>query len=88
MIGAAGRATAFATDALQLLGLAGRSGRLPEALLRGLPGERLQHEHSMVALQHAPVRVAPGARVSLGFFGLFVDDHPAATDAGRSRAAG
>ena len=81
VIGSAGRAVAFATDALQVLGLAGRSGRLAEALARGLPGERRQHEHSMVALQHAAVRVEPGAHATLGFFGLFVDDHPAATDA-------
>jgi cellobiose phosphorylase len=35
----------------------------------------------MVALQHAPVRLAPGGRTTLGFFGLFVEDHPEATDA-------
>lgn len=75
VIGSAGRTASFATDALQLLGSGARS------LLQGLPAERRQHEHSMVALQHAPVRVEPGAQATLGFFGLFVGDHPAATDA-------
>jgi len=81
LIGAEGHAVAFATDALQLFGRGARSGRPSEGLARGLPGRRLQHEHSMVALQHAAARVEPGARVALGFFGLCVEDHPAATDA-------
>ena len=79
VLGAAGRATSFATDALQVHGLAGRTARLPDALVGGLPGRRRQHEHSMVALQHEPVHVESGRRVTLGFFGLFVDDHPCAT---------
>jgi cellobiose phosphorylase len=80
-IGSAGRTVAFATDALQVFGLAGRSGRPPKGVADGLPAERRQHEHSMVALQHAPVRIDAGARATLGFFGLFVDDHPQASDA-------
>ncbi len=79
-IGAAtGRAVAFATDALQLLGRSARSNSMPGALLRDLPAERLQHEHSMVALQHKPLRVAAGRRATFGFVGVFVADHPAAT---------
>jgi cellobiose phosphorylase len=82
LIGAEGRVVAFATDALQLCGRGARAERRSEALLRGLPARRLQHEHSMVALQHAAARVEPGARAALGFFGLCLEDHPAASDAG------
>ena len=35
----------------------------------------------MVAIQDAPVRLEPGERVALGFFGWLETDHPAATSA-------
>src|SRR4029079_7589405 len=45
LIGSPGPGASFATDALQLHGLATRAGRAPEALLaRALPGRRRQHE--------------------------------------------
>ncbi len=82
VIGALGRATSFATDALQLHGLATRAGDAPAGIAApSLPGVRRQHEHAMAVLQHEPVRLAPGATAALGFFGWFETDHPAATSA-------
>jgi cellobiose phosphorylase len=76
-IGSLARAASFCTDALQLHGLATRAGGAPIALLaEHLPGVRLQHEHSMAAIQDAPVRLAPGARAALGFFAWLEPDHP------------
>jgi len=51
----------------------------PAALKRGLPGKRLQHEHSLAAIQDAPIRLARGEHAERGFFGWFEQDHPAAT---------
>jgi len=81
LIGSLREGKAFATDAMQLHGLASRAGEMPAALMSrsGLPGRRLQHEHSMVAIQDAPLRLQPGARVALGFFGWLASDHPDAT---------
>lgn len=79
LIGSLGRGVSFATDALQFHGLASRRGDLPPALREGLPGKRLQHEHSLVCIQDEPVTLAPGASVRRGFFGRFVPDHPDAT---------
>ena len=79
VIGALGKGVAFSTDALQFHGLATRAGDTPVGLTKGLPGARLQHEHSMVAIQEAPVRLEPGEGAKRGFFGWFEADHPAAT---------
>ena len=79
VIGALGQGTRFATDALQVHGLATRAGHLPAGVMEGLPGVRLQHEHAMAAIQDAPVRLEPSARIDRGFFGWFEADHPAAT---------
>ncbi|HQR53263.1 MAG TPA: hypothetical protein PLZ79_08320 [Burkholderiales bacterium] len=79
MIGALGRGASFATDALQVHGLANRAGRLPAAVVEGLPGARLQHEHAMAAIQDATLSIEPGAFAVRGFFGRFVADHPAAS---------
>ncbi|MEW6663976.1 MAG: hypothetical protein AB1512_01990 [Thermodesulfobacteriota bacterium] len=79
LIGALGRATGYATDALQVHGLAARAGRLPAGVVGGLPGARLQHEHSMAAIQDTPVRLEPGEATERGFIGWFEADHPAAT---------
>ncbi len=79
IIGSLERGVSVATDALQVHGLSTRAGGLPEALTRGLPGKHLQHEHSLVAIQDAPVQLAPGERAERGFFGWFEQDHPAAT---------
>jgi len=80
LIGALTRGESYATDALQLHGLATRAGAAPAALTQpSLPGVRRQHEHSMVAIQAAAEVLAPGAHAELGFFGVFQPDHPAAT---------
>jgi cellobiose phosphorylase len=81
-IGSFGRGTSFATDALQLHGLATRAGDGPAALAQpSLPGVRRQHEHAMAVIQDEAFELAPGARSDRGFFGWFEPDHPAATSA-------
>ena len=79
VVGALEYGASYATDALQVYGLGGRSGQAQADLMQGLPGARLQHEHSMAAIQDSMVRLEPGQRVERGFFGGFVPDHPAAT---------
>ena len=81
MVGSLRRGSAFATDALQVHGLASRAGALPQGITQGLPARRLQHEHALLAIQDAPLTLAPGAQAQLGFFGHFRADHPAATAA-------
>ena len=80
VIGSLRRAQSYATDAMQLHGLASRAGEPPVGVINGLPGRRLQHEHSMVVIQDESLRLQPGARQTLGFFGCYVPDHPAATE--------
>lgn len=79
VIGSLRHAEAFATDALQVHGLATRAGERPVGIVQGLPTRRLQHEHSLVAIQDATLHLPAGQRVSAGFFGSFVADHQAAT---------
>lgn len=79
LVGSLGRGVSFATDSLQFFGLAARAGLRPPALTRGLPGARLQGEHSMAAVQDEPFTLAPGEKTSRGFFAWFEPDHPAAT---------
>ncbi|HJY39632.1 MAG TPA: hypothetical protein VJ303_00300, partial [Steroidobacteraceae bacterium] len=68
VIGSLRSATSFATDALQLRDLS-----------KSLPGRRLQHEHSLVAIQDATLHVDAGQSISAGFFGHYRADHPGAT---------
>ena len=79
VIGALGKGVSHATDALQVVGLSRREDRPPEGVANGLPGQRLQHEHAMVAIQNAPLTIAPGQTAHSGFFGALEDHHPAAT---------
>ncbi len=79
VIGALGTGASFATDALQVHGLATRAGLPPAGVAGGLSGTRHQHEHSMAAIQDQPIRLEPGAKTERGFFGGFMEDHPAAT---------
>ncbi|MEY3897584.1 MAG: hypothetical protein RLZZ214_3105 [Verrucomicrobiota bacterium] len=81
VIGSLGKAVSYSTDALQFHGLATRAGGQPVALASGLPGMRLQHEHSLVAIQDEPVLLEPGAKSPRGFFGWFEADKPTATSA-------
>lgn len=79
VIGSLRRAAAFATDGLQVHGLAARAGEPPAGLVQGLPTRRLQHEHSMAAIQDEPLHLATGERADTGFFGGFRPDHSEAT---------
>jgi 1,2-beta-oligoglucan phosphorylase len=81
VIGSLGKGISYATDALQFHGFATRAGGRPAALAAGLPGKRLQHEHSLVAIQDAPLVLEPGAKLRRGFFAWFEADKPAATSA-------
>ena len=81
LVGSLRRGSAFATDGLQVHGLALRAGGLPQGIAQGLPGKRLQHEHALLAIQDAALTLAPGAHADLGFFGQVQADHPAATEA-------
>jgi cellobiose phosphorylase len=89
LFGSLRRSTSFATDALDLYGLAGRGGEAPVGILGELTSRRLQHEHSMAVLRDEPIRLAPGQSVQAGFFGSFAADHPDATsEADLSRVSG
>jgi len=79
VIGSLRVGNSFATDSLQLHGLATRAGDAPVGLLADLPGRRLQHEHSMVVIRDAALHLDPGGSVTAGFFGSYVADHPDAT---------
>jgi 1,2-beta-oligoglucan phosphorylase len=79
LIGSLRKGASYATDALQFYGLAYRRGEAPTGLVAELPSSRLQHEHSMVVVRDAAIRLAPGERTSAGFFGRYLEDHPEAT---------
>lgn len=79
LLGSLGRTLAYATDARQIYGLAARQGGTAPGLSEGLPGKRLQHEHSLVALQDEACWIQPGERICRGFWAFFVPDHPEAT---------
>jgi cellobiose phosphorylase len=81
IVGSLRRATSFATDGLQLFGLAPRMGGMPAGVRDGLLAERLQHEHAMAALQDEAVTLAPGEAWHGGFFVALEPDHPRATSA-------
>ena len=81
VIGSLGRGVSYATDALQFHDLAVRAGGQAPALATGLPGERLQHEHSMVSIQDEPIVLAPGATGRRGFFASFTSNQEGATSA-------
>ncbi|MEL4505587.1 hypothetical protein AAEX63_11125 [Luteococcus sp. H138] len=68
----------WATDALQLLDQDRGEGL---DLTRDLPSARLQHEHTLAALQTAPIMLEPGERREGVFWLAPVADHPAATGA-------
>ncbi|MEO7099535.1 MAG: hypothetical protein ABI162_09260 [Luteolibacter sp.] len=79
VIGSLGKAVSWSTDALQFHGLDTRAGGQAATLTSCLPGERLQHEHSLVAIQDEPFVLEPGAKSQRGFFGWFEADKPTAT---------
>ncbi|HWN69799.1 MAG TPA: hypothetical protein VNM90_19290 [Haliangium sp.] len=79
LIGSLREGVSYCTDALQFHGRAARSGEAPPGLAGNLPGRRLQHEHSMVVVRDAPMRLAPNERAAGGFFGSYVANHHDAT---------
>ncbi|MBC8128179.1 MAG: hypothetical protein H8M99_13645 [Gloeobacteraceae cyanobacterium ES-bin-144] len=81
VIGSLGKGVAYATDAIQIYGLATRAGDAPIALDSGLPAKRLQREHSMVSIQDELILLKPGAKTQRGFFGSFELDKPSPTSA-------
>ena len=66
----------WATDARQLLDERRGAGLDPT---RDLPSARLQHEHTLAALQTPTRRLAPGESWTGLFWGLVEADHPDAT---------
>ncbi|WP_157581475.1 GH36-type glycosyl hydrolase domain-containing protein [Phycicoccus sp. Root563] len=79
LVGSLASGAGWATDTLQLVRGAQRPGE-PVALATAvLPSHRLQHEHALVVLQDAPVRLTPGGRHLTGFHGTSLEDHPEAT---------
>ncbi|HET7822526.1 MAG TPA: cellobiose phosphorylase [Ornithinibacter sp.] len=70
---------AWATDAIDVHGLAARAGLPPEGLGGDLPSRRRQHEHTLAALQTERQRLEPGQGLATSFAGLLVADHPDAT---------
>ncbi|HEY4974246.1 MAG TPA: hypothetical protein VII41_11600 [Steroidobacteraceae bacterium] len=87
LIGSLRTAVSFATDALQLHGLASRRGAAPVGLAGELAGRRLQHEHAMVVIRDAPLRLAPGSSAAAGFFGCYLAHHAdASSDSDLARA--
>lgn len=80
LIGSLGEGVSFATDALDVYGPRWRAGEAPEGIAAArLSGRRRQHEHAMVAIQDAAVRLDPGDRVDRGFFAWLEADHAAPT---------
>ena len=73
-------ARGFATDGIQVFGPAFRASNgfgFPPGM--DLPNTRLQRELALAAIQSHPAALPPGGQAVWQFFGLFVDDHPAAS---------
>jgi 1,2-beta-oligoglucan phosphorylase len=79
LIGSLRRGASYATDALQVLGIAARAGATPAGLAEGLPGTRLQHEHALAAIEDEALTLGAGVGADLGFFGSAQTHHPDAT---------
>lgn len=76
VIGSRRNAVSFATDALELHGLATRAGEVAAGLRAPmLAGRRRQHEHSMAVIQDARLRLEARASAAYGFFGWFEEHH-------------
>jgi cellobiose phosphorylase len=80
LIGSLRNGVSFATDALQWYERAARAGLPAPGLLAELPGRRLQHEHSMVVIRDAPLRLKSGQASRAGFAGIFLSDHSQASE--------
>lgn len=78
LIGSLGNAVSYATDALSVYCKEFRLGESAVGLRDGLPGKRLQHEHSLVALQEEEFYLESGQSTERGFFAQVVLNHPEA----------
>ncbi|KRF38305.1 GH36-type glycosyl hydrolase domain-containing protein [Terrabacter sp. Soil810] len=87
MVGTVGTGAGWATDALQLVERTGRGVAWPGLDAPELPSARLQHEHSLIALQDAPALIAPADTHRTGFWGIVLEDHPEATSDADARWA-
>jgi cellobiose phosphorylase len=75
-------AAGYATDGRQLFGPRFRDdGAFRFPFGAALPSEKLQHEMACVAIQSAPLTLAPGGSGSRRFFALFAPDQPRASSA-------
>lgn len=79
LVGALGTADRWCTDALQLTGRGRAEGAPWPGLSADLPSARLQHEHTLAALQTDRVSLAAQESWQTGFFGLVVADHQPAS---------
>jgi cellobiose phosphorylase len=73
-IGSFNQSISYATDASQIFGLNYKSDGIIKSIQEGLPGFRLQHEHSMIAIQDKINKLDPKECVKLGFFGSYTDN--------------
>ncbi|WP_330475549.1 GH36-type glycosyl hydrolase domain-containing protein [Terrabacter sp. C0L_2] len=87
MVGTTGTGTGWATDALQLVERTERGVTWPGLDVADLPSTRLQHEHTLIALQDAPATIAPADTHRTGFWGIALEDHPEATSDADARWA-
>ena len=87
IVGTVGTGTGWATDAHQLVERTERGVVWSGLDTADLPARRLQHEHSLVALQDAPVEIGPTTTHRTGFWGLALADHPEATSDADARWA-
>ncbi|MGI8645066.1 MAG: hypothetical protein ACR2JD_01905, partial [Nocardioides sp.] len=79
LLGCLTTGTGWATDARQLVERTTDGLSWVGLAAVTLPGARLQHEHTLVALQDEPIVVAPGKTHRTGFVGIAVEHHPDAT---------
>jgi len=77
-VGSLGRAVSYATDALSVFGRGYRTHQVADCISAGLPGEKRQHEHSLVALQEEKFPLGSGEKTNRGFFVSVMPDHPEA----------
>jgi CRISPR-associated protein Csx3 len=84
-VGSATGAAAFCTDASQFFGVDHRVSGEPVAVrASSLPSRRLQYECAVAGLQSRTFEVAPDAEAQITFCASYVEDHPAASEAGEA----
>ncbi len=79
MFGCTEFASSGCTDGLQFYGNEFRATGIPKALNQDKLDGNLAGESSIVAIQQQPFTLLPGETKQVGFIGIFLADHPAAT---------